>query len=195
MVGAELILGTSISGDSTTMIAPVSRTRTLDEVRSTLAAIASVAKSPSLVGSAVCVVDCMQPHKEHYYQKLTAEFGVRAVLYGGRSSVKTALTRAVLGTPALLFLERIESLPELALHVGEQALSGVYVVQAETFGAGLEGLGYSDIREAVLADPTHLMYQVDEDAAGEDGRVLEILSAGPACPHPLRDAVGSLVKS
>jgi hypothetical protein len=137
----------------------------------------------------------MQPHKEHYYQKLAAEFGVRAVLYGGRSSVKAALTRAVLGTPALLFLERIESLPELALRVGEQALAGVYVVQAETFGSGLEGLGYSDIREAVLADPIHLMYQVDEDAAGEDGRVLEILSAGPACPHPLRDAVGSLVKA
>ncbi len=177
------------------MNAPISRTRTLDEVRATLAAIASVAKSSSSVGAAVCVVDCMQPHKEHYYQKLAAEFGVRAVLYGGRSSVKAALTRAVLGTPALLFLERIESLPELALRVGEQALAGVYVVQAETFGSGLEGLGYSDIREAVLADPIHLMYQVDEDAAGEDGRVLEILSAGPACPHPLRDAVGSLVKA
>jgi hypothetical protein len=136
----------------------------------------------------------MQPHKEHYYHNLAEEFGVRAALYGGRGSVKKALTRAVLGTPALLFLDRIEALPELVLRVGEQALAGVYVVQAKTFGLGLEALSYSDIREAVLADSTHLMYQVDEDAADEDGRVLEVLSFGPVCPHPLRDAVGDLVK-
>jgi len=168
----------------------VTRTSTSTEVQATVAAIAAAAATS--IGS-VTVVDCMQPRRTAYYQNLTAEFGVKAFLYGRGGSAKAALVGMALGHPALLMVDRSEVLPSLVQRVGEQALVGIYVVQGSVFRSDLEQLSYSDIRGLVLSDSTHLVYQIDEDSADEDGRIPEMLSAGSDCPESLRKAVRPFV--
>lgn len=71
-------------------------------------------------------------------------------------------------------------------------MAALYTINRSTLPAvpDLARLNASEIAAVIKEDPAHLVYQVDEDSAEEDGQVLELLSVGADCPQVLREAVG-----
>jgi hypothetical protein len=165
------------------------RSRAHAEVQASLLSIQQVLHQ--LGDQQACVLHCMQPHRPDFYRRLEHEFGVLVQTDQQRVGLRAAITKA-LGLSALIVLNRYEELPTLFFRISEQATAALYVVARSTTEAlpEMAQLNASEIVAEIKRDPTHLMYQVDEDAATADGRMVEVVSAGPDCPQALKEAVG-----
>jgi len=162
----------------------------LEEVHNVLEAIGRALDG--LGDQSVCVLHCMQPHRSSFYHQLERDFGVSILLCHPHDGIKAVIGKIALGVSALIVIDQYGTLPSLFSRVGEQATAALYAINRSLLAVvpDLARLNVSEIAEVIKEDPAHLVYQVDEDAAGEDGRVLEVLSIGVECPQALREAVG-----
>lgn len=145
-----------------------------------------------LADEQACVLHCLQPHRSGFYRRLEREFGVRAIPCHPRGGgLKLLFSRIVLGASALIVVHLYEKLPALFLRIGEQSMVGLYSTNISTLASvsSLAQLNTSDILAAIKENRSHLVYQVDEDAAAGDGLVTELISVGPDCPKVLKDSV------
>lgn len=165
------------------------RTRNFDEVAAVIAAISSALQG--LGDDHACFVHCMELHRSGFYKTIEHEFGVH-VIPGRAPGLKAGLMRLAFGFSAMIEVENYEMLVPLFSRVGEQAMAALYVVRRSTLSEdALKRMRTPEINAAVLNDPTHMVYQVDEDSADEAGLVAEILSTGDKCDPLLKTALSS----
>jgi hypothetical protein len=166
------------------------KSRAHDEIRASLLSIQKVLRQ--LGDLQVCVLHCMQPHRLDFYERLEREFDVRVHIEKRRVGLRAFLSRVAFGPSALVVLSRYEELSTLFLRISEQAMAALYVVPKSILEAlpEMARLSPLEVSAEMKRFPTHLLYQVDEDAAGVDGRTIEIVSVGPDCPQLLKEAVG-----
>ncbi len=189
--GGQLTQAISTYGDGLKMNTQLARSRKHEEIRGVLS---SISRELSLLGEEYrCILHCMQPHRRGYYCQLEQEFGVHALLCEHEDGIKAIITKAALGFAAVIEVERYSLIEPLFLRISEQALARLYVIRKSGLVslANLARRKGSEIAGAVQADPTHLLYQVDEDSADSEGQILEIISVGPECPRSLSEAVAS----
>lgn len=167
----------------------VTRLATHEEITSSLTGIASALDR--LAPDFWCVVHSMQPRRAGYYASLEKEFQIKVLSCSSSSSRRGLFVDRMLGRPGIVVLKDPHKLSRLFLRVAEQGMAGLYVGS----GASLDEL-WTTVRpnnvqllDAVQDDSTHLTYQLDEDAASEDGLVPEIISVGDKCPPILSSAL------
>jgi len=175
------------------MDSQITRARELDAVHGTVCAITRALDS--LGDQHACILHCMQPHRSNFYHQLERDFSARVSPCNPRGKFRAAIGKAIFGVPALILMDDHGKLPLLFSKIGEQAMAGLYVVNKTTLALvpAFAQLDASEIVAAVKTDPTHLVYHVDEDAAGGDGKVIELLSTGASCPKVLSAALDLVV--
>ena len=167
----------------------LSRSRTYDEIRITVTAIAE--QLTVLSGDYYCVIHSIQQHRHSYYQKLEGEFRVPVLLCGQSKGLKAALSKSILGSSAMILLKDYDLLSPIFFRISEQALAAIYAVRKRnaltlTDLAQLDSL---NLVSAVRRDTSHFSYQVDEDAADSSGLIPEVISMGSDCARSLSDVV------
>lgn len=167
------------------------RARTYEEIRTTLLAI-----SRELVHLGVdygCLLHCVQQHRPAFYHQLENEFGSHVLLCEPERGIRAIITRATLGVSAVMVVENYSLLEPLFLRISEQGLAKLYVIKKSGLVSltNLARRHASEITSAVQTDPSHLLYQVDEDSADSEGQMIEVISVGAECPRSLSDAVAS----
>ncbi|MRR59446.1 MAG: hypothetical protein EG824_14750 [Deltaproteobacteria bacterium] len=165
------------------------RSRNLERVHDALLAIARALAD--FGDQEVCILHCMQPHRSNFYRQLEQDFGVSTLLCHPHKGFKAAFERILLGSSALIVIDRYDQLPSLFSRIGEQTIAALYLVDKSVCSTipNLSRLNASEIVALIMEFPTHLVFKVDEDSAGEDGQVLEYLSIGEDCPQVLKEAV------
>lgn len=132
----------------------------------------------------------MQPHQSRYYEEINREFGLHHVPIRPGQSLRARLSASLLGVPAVFWIDRLEILAPLFDRLSEQAMAAFYVVKSNSISRlQMETWDGVQLQRAVIGEPSHFCYQVDEDSATEDGTVTVMTSVGAACEPALREVV------
>jgi hypothetical protein len=153
--------------------------------------IVSLAKAyQSVADKTVCFLHGMGGQPASLYESLRNSQSAD-VLWTG--SVMPKWLSAVLWfAPSYAGVLRIKDSTQIASlfsQICEQSMAGIYMfdVLNESNMAQIARTRANDLQSAVEADPTHLIYIVDEDSNATEDKVTEILKIGMHCPTPLAD--------
>ena len=163
------------------------RSSELENVREVLLLITQALKG--LGDQNACILHCKQPHRSSFFHQIELEFGVSALLCYQGDGIKAMIKKIMLGVSALIVLNNYDEITSLFVRIGEQSMAALYVVNKSTLEVvpNLLQMSTSEILNVIKEDSANFVYQVDEDSAGEDGKVHEYFSFGSECPNVLKN--------